>query len=72
MDSLDHCSSVLIGSANCRYCFWPMMFLVLVDKFFSLACINRDEEKRMGTLVKEDFGKPDRSTTMVLTYFQLC
>ncbi|KAE8670461.1 hypothetical protein F3Y22_tig00112131pilonHSYRG00068 [Hibiscus syriacus] len=24
----------------------------------------RDEEKEMGTLVKEDFGRPDRSTTM--------
>jgi DNA-directed RNA polymerase II subunit RPB2 len=25
----------------------------------------RDEEKKMGTLVKEDFGRPDRATTMV-------
>ncbi|CAN4084059.1 unnamed protein product [Withania somnifera] len=24
----------------------------------------RDEEKKMGTLVKEDFGRPDRATTM--------
>lgn len=26
---------------------------------------NRDEEKKMGTLVKEDFGKPNRENTMV-------
>lgn len=25
----------------------------------------RDEEKKMGTLVKEDFGRPDRASTMV-------
>lgn len=27
----------------------------------------------MGTLVKEDFGRPDRANTMVITiFFQLC
>lgn len=31
---------------------------------FTLS-IFRDEEKKMGTLVKEDFGRPDRSNTMV-------
>lgn len=33
-----------------------------------ICCINfyRDEEKKMGTLVKEDFGRPDRSNTMVI------
>ncbi|KAG4948457.1 hypothetical protein JHK82_041642 [Glycine max] len=25
----------------------------------------RDEEKKMGTLVKESFGRPDRANTMV-------
>ncbi|PNX64787.1 DNA-directed RNA polymerase ii subunit rpb2-like protein, partial [Trifolium pratense] len=28
----------------------------------------RDEEKKMGTLVKEDFGRPDRATTMGMTH----
>ena len=27
--------------------------------------VGRDEEKKMGTLVKEDFGRPDRASTMV-------
>jgi len=27
----------------------------------------RDEEKKMGTLVKEDFGRPNRENTMVGT-----
>ena len=34
---------------------------------FTLS-IFRDEEKKMGTLVKEDFGRPDRSNTMVRSY----
>ena len=28
--------------------------------------MGRDEEKKMGTLVKEDFGRPDRASTMVI------
>ena len=32
--------------------------------YFNLSA-GRDEEKKMGTLVKEDFGRPDRATTMV-------
>ncbi|WVY92449.1 hypothetical protein V8G54_031537 [Vigna mungo] len=28
----------------------------------------RDEEKKMGTLVKEDFGRPDRTNTMVRNF----
>ncbi|KAK2451642.1 DNA-directed RNA polymerase II subunit RPB2 [Trifolium repens] len=28
----------------------------------------RDEEKKMGTLVKEDFGRPDRATTMGMSH----
>lgn len=30
-----------------------------------MHCLDRDEEKKMGTLVKEDFGRPDRANTMV-------
>lgn len=33
--------------------------------FFSNDNFYRDEEKKMGTLVKEDFGRPDRANTMV-------
>jgi DNA-directed RNA polymerase II subunit RPB2 len=32
-------------------------------KWFRILC--RDEEKKMGTLVKEDFGRPNRENTMV-------
>lgn len=31
--------------------------------------MHRDEEKKMGTLVKEDFGRPDRANTMVSPSF---
>ena len=32
----------------------------------SLDFICRDEEKKMGTLVKEEFGRPNRENTMVM------
>lgn len=30
-----------------------------------MVAFDRDEEKKMGTLVKEDFGCPNRENTMV-------
>lgn len=62
MVSFDPCSSGLTGE-----------YAILVDIFFrsfhlsimQYLSAGRDEEKKMGTLVKEDFGRPDRASTMV-------
>jgi len=45
-----------------------LLFLPLI-KLLSPFTVNRDEEKKMGTLVKEDFGRPDREHTMVGSLF---
>lgn len=61
MVSFDPCSFGLTGE-----------FAILVDicfrsfhLFILQSVTGRDEEKKMGTLVKEDFGRPDRASTMV-------
>lgn len=33
----------------------------------NIVSYHRDEEKKMGTLVKEDFGRPNRDHTMVIS-----
>lgn len=35
-----------------------------------MVAFDRDEEKKMGTLVKEDFGCPNRENTMVSALFR--
>lgn len=67
MVSFDPCSFGLTG-----------VYAILVDICFRssiyLHCnlsAGRDEEKKMGTLVKEDFGRPDRASTMVRNNFTL-
>jgi len=47
------------------------IFSIYVFLVFMIRCIPhfyRDEEKKMGTLVKEDFGRPDRTSTMVRNF----
>lgn len=69
MDSLDHFSSAHTGNMivdNFLVC--NFLGLFSMGSIFELFVV-RDEEKKMGTLVKEDFGRPDRSNTMVSNKF---
>lgn len=61
MVSFDPCSFGLTGeyAILVDICLRPFHLFTLQ----SVCC--RDEEKKMGTLVKEDFGRPDRASTMV-------
>lgn len=43
---------------------WPFSF-GLTNYLYCNLSAGRDEEKKMGTLVKEHFGRPDRAVTMV-------
>lgn len=43
---------------------WTFAFGLSIYLHCNLSA-DRDEEKKMGTLVKEDFGRPDRASTMV-------
>jgi len=64
--SFDHCSFALTGMVFEVVFFFQLMS----DANIVSAVINfyiRDEEKKMGTLVKEDFGRPNRENTMVGT-----
>lgn len=63
----DHFSSALIGKIA-SVMFMLLLWRICIFNWFLVSC-DRDEEKKMGTLVKEDFGRPDRSNTMVSTQF---
>ena len=41
---------------------------IVVSEVLKMTFLCRDEEKKMGTLVKEDFGRPNRENTMVGSY----
>lgn len=79
--SFDLFSSVHIGNCICFVLssFVPALNFIYLTLFLFfcwrlIKCwliFHRDEEKKMGTLVKEDFGRPDRSNTMVNTEFKI-
>lgn len=68
MGSSDHYFSALTGTASISaYSSVSMPPLIYPNAQSNNSnSICRDEEKKMGTLVKEEFGRPNRENTMVI------